>query len=120
MFGKSSSPLESVVNIVMLEANSLCPLFVLSFKIFKYNVPNCLVNSTESMNVMPLSVTKQINVKWDKIDVRIIQLDKSLVQAIGEIKNVLIQLSYDRRLHQCINIVIVDISEAYGVLLSRD
>ena len=37
------------------------PAFLLTFEIFNYNVHNCLVDSGASINVMPLSVCKQIN-----------------------------------------------------------
>ena len=37
------------------------PTFLLTFEIFNYNVNNCLVDSGASVNVMPLSVCKQIN-----------------------------------------------------------
>lgn len=43
-----------------------------------------------------------------------------LLSFLGELKNVTILLSSYQRVHQCINIVIVDILEAYNVLLSRD
>jgi len=54
-----------------------------------------LVDSGASMNVMPLLVAKKINAEWDKIDAQIFQLDKSLVQAMGELKIVIICLSFD-------------------------
>ena len=38
---------------------------------------------------------------------------------MGELNNVIIRLSSDSRVHQCIDIVIVDIREYYGLLLSR-
>lgn len=69
---------------------------------------------------MPLFLAKKINAKWDKTNAQTIQLDRSLVQAIVELVNSLIRLSFDHRVHQCINIVIADIPEDYNVLLSRD
>jgi hypothetical protein len=38
----------------------------------------------------------------------------------GELKDVLIRLAFYPRVHQVIDIVIVDILESYGLLLSRD
>lgn len=69
---------------------------------------------------MPLSFCKKLNIRREKNDARIIQLDRSQVPAIGELNNVIIRLSSDSRVHQCIDIVVVDIPEAYGLLLSRD
>lgn len=57
---------------LMLEANTLCPLFFLTFEIFNYNVHNCLVDSGASVSIMPLFVAKKINDKWDKVDAHII------------------------------------------------
>ena len=37
------------------------PTFLLTFEIFNYNVHNCLVDPGASVNVIPLSVCKQIN-----------------------------------------------------------
>ena len=37
------------------------PPFLLTFDIFNYNVHNCLLESGESINVMPLSISKRIN-----------------------------------------------------------
>ena len=69
---KSFGSLEYVVNVVTLDANTLYPPFLLTFENFNYNVHNCLVDSGASVNIMPLSVAKKINAKWDKIDAQII------------------------------------------------
>ena len=42
------------------------------------------------------------------------------VITIGELKNVLIRLSSKPKVHQVIDIIVVDILEVYGLLLSRD
>jgi hypothetical protein len=39
---------------------------------------------------------------------------------IGEFKNVLIRLSSNPKVHQIIDIIVVDIPEVYGLFLSRD
>ena len=39
---------------------------------------------------------------------------------MGELINILIHLSSESRVYQCIDIVIMDIPETYGFLLSRD
>ena len=51
---------------------------------------------------------------------KIIQLDKSHVKVFRELKDVLIRLSSNSKVHQTIDIIIVDILEAYGVILRRD
>lgn len=121
--GPSKSPrsFTSVLNVLrMEEANSHCPPFLLSFEIFNFIAHYCLVDSGASVNAMPLSIAKQINVQWSSTNAQIIQLDRTCVPAIGELRDVIIQLSSDERVHQCNNIVIVDIPEAYGLLLNKD
>ena len=81
---------------------------------------NCLVDSGASSNVMPLSVCKRINGQPIPSPSQIIQLDRSVVKVIGEMKDVLIRLSADPRVFQFIDIMVVDIPETYGLILSRD
>jgi hypothetical protein len=74
--------------------------------------------------LLPMSchtlVFQKINVVPTKSTTRIIQLDRSYVKVMGELKDVMIRLASDPRVHQVIDIIVVDISEAYGLLLSRD
>ena len=51
---------------------------------------------------------------------KIIQLDRSHVKVFEEIKDVLICIASNSKVHQRIDIIVVDIPEAYGVILSRD
>lgn len=70
---KSLGTLAIVLNMLcMEEENSLCPPFLLSFDVFNFNVHNFLVDSSESMNVIPLSIAKTINAQWSKKSVHII------------------------------------------------
>lgn len=110
----------SIMNVVNTNSRGSTPPFLLSFNIFNFNVHNCLIDSGASTNVMPLSIWKKLNIRLEKTETRIVQLDKSQVPVIGELNSVLIRLSSDSRVHQCINIVIVDIPEAYNFLLSWD
>lgn len=48
------------------------------------------------------------------------KLDRMNVKVIGELKDVLIQMVAKPQYTQVIDIVVVDIPEAYGMLLSRD
>lgn len=104
----------------MEEENSSCPPLHLSFETFNHNVHNCLVDSSAVANIMPLSIAKKINAQWNETSTQIIQLDQALVPTIGEMRDVIIRLSQDGRVHQCINIVVVGIPEAYSLLLNRD
>jgi hypothetical protein len=39
---------------------------------------------------------------------------------MGELKDVMIRLASNSKVHQVIDVIVVDISEAYGLILSRD
>ena len=47
-------------------------------------------------------------------------MDRTNVKVIGEMEDVLIHLSSNDKLCQFIDIVVADIPEAYGLVLSRD
>ena len=96
------------------------PLFLLTFEIFNRNVHNCMVDSSASSNVMPLSVCQKINAEVQPSSLKIIQLDRTNVKVIGELKNVLFRLSSNPKVHQIIDIIVVDIPEVYGLFLSQD
>ena len=50
---------------------------------------------------------------------KIIQIDRSQVKVFGELKDVLIRLSSNSKVHQTIDIIVLDIPETYGVILSK-
>jgi hypothetical protein len=96
------------------------PPFLLTFEIFNRNVHNCMVDSSASSNVMPWFVCQKINAEVQPSNLKIIQLDRTSVKVIGELRNVLIRLSSNPKVHQVISIIVVDILEVYGFFLSRD
>ena len=69
---------------------------------------------------MPLLVCRKINGQPTSYSCIINQLDRTTVKVVGEMKDVLIRLSTDERVLQIIDIMVVDILEAYGLILSRD
>ena len=81
---------------------------------------NCLVDSGASANVMPLSVCKRINKKPKPSNGKIIQLDRTTIKVVGEMEDMLIRLYVDGRVCQFIDIMVVDIPESYGLILSRE
>jgi hypothetical protein len=94
------------------------PSFLLTFEIFNRNLHNYLVDSGASSNIMPLSVCKKLNDVPLKIDKHVIQLDRTQVKFIRELKDVMIRILTHPTFLQVIDIIIVDILEAYGLLLS--
>jgi hypothetical protein len=96
------------------------PPFLLTFEIFNRNVHNCMVDSGASSNSMPWFVCQNINVEVQPSTLKLIHLDRTSVKVIGELRNVLIRLSSNPKVHQVIDIIVVDIPEVYGLFLSRD
>ena len=54
-----------------------------------------------------------------KSDKHVIQLDRTEVKFMGELKDVMIRIATHPKFVQVIDIIIVDIPEAYGLLLSQ-
>jgi hypothetical protein len=69
---------------------------------------------------MPLSICNKLNAIPLKSDKRVIQLDRTQVKFMGELKDVMIRMATHPKKFQVIDIIVVDIPEAYGLLLSRD
>ena len=96
------------------------PPFLLSFEIFNHNMHNFLIDSRESINVMPLSVCRRINGQPKPSTWNVTQLDRTNVKVVGEMEDVLIRLSSNEKVCQFIDIVVADIPKAFGLVLSRD
>ena len=79
-----------------------------------------MVDSSASSNLMPLSVCQKINAKVQPSSLKIIQLDRTNVKVIGELKNVLVRLCSDPKVHQIIDIIVVNIPEVYSLFFRRD
>ena len=94
--------------------------FLLIFDIFNQNIHNFLVDSRNSLNVMPYSVNKKLNAEPRMCKKNISQLDISHVKVLGELKYVLIHFDSNSKVHHTIDIILVDIPEAYGVIQRRD
>jgi len=69
---------------------------------------------------MPLKVYEEINVKHEPYGIQIIQLDRTRVKVIRELKMVLIRMSVNPKIHQTIDIILVDIPDNFDMILSRD
>ena len=81
------------------KSRSQTPPFLLTFGIFNQNVHNSLVDSGASSNVMPYLVCIKRNVEPQICKTKIIQLDRSNVKVMGELKDVLILLASNSKVH---------------------
>jgi hypothetical protein len=96
------------------------PPFLLMFEVFNRNLHNCLVDSGASSNMMPLSICKKLNFVPLKSDKHVIKLDRIQLKVMGELRDVMIRITTHPKFVQVIDIIVVDILEAYGLLLSQD
>jgi hypothetical protein len=69
---------------------------------------------------MPLAVCNKLGVIPLQSDKHVIQLDRTQVKVMGELKYVTIRIETHPNFVQIIDIIVVDIPEAYRLLLSRD
>jgi len=92
--------------------------FRLTFEVFNRNLHNRLVDSRESSNVMLMAICNKLGVFPLKNDKHVIQLDRTQVKVLGELKDVMIKVATHPNFMQVIDIIVVDIPEAYGILLS--
>ena len=115
----TNQPVEEKSELIKTMKTS-APPFLVTLEILNHNVHNCLVDSGSSTNVMPLIVCKKLNGQikptlWD-----VTQLDRTSVKVVGEMKNVMIQLSANKKICYFIDIIIADIPDGYGMILNRD
>ena len=66
-------------------SRSHTPPFLLTYEVFNKNLHNCLMDSGASSNILPKSVCAKLNIQPQKSIVRIVQLDRSQVEVIGEL-----------------------------------
>jgi len=120
--GQPHSGMVEATNVVLIgdRSNSDTPPFLLTYEIYNRNLPNCLIDSGASSNIMPASVCSKLNIEPQKFAIHIVQLDRTKVQVLGKINSVTITLSADPRVVQRIDILITDIPEFYGFILSKD
>jgi hypothetical protein len=79
-----------------------------------------MIDSRASSNVMPLIGCQKINAQMKPSKIKKIQLEITCIKVVGELTDIFIRLSSDHIVHHIIDIMIVDILEAYGLFLSWD
>ena len=114
-----NQPVEEKIDLIKIKKTS-APPFLVTLEMLNHQVHNCLVDSGSCMNVMPLVVCKKLNGQikptlWD-----VTQLDKTSVKVVGEMENVMIQLSANKKICHYIDIIVADIPDGYGMILNRD
>lgn len=94
------------------------PHFLTTIRIFGKNLHNCLFDLGSSANVMPLAICKALGITPTPLRRKVTQLDKTEINILGEMNQILIQIVVDLRI-QVIDIQVADIPDAYGIILGR-
>lgn len=71
-------------------------------------------------NVMPFEICKKLNLPLTTSPKKVTQVDKIEVKVIEMLPNTQIQIAFEPRMQQHIDIQVIDIPDSYGILLSRD
>jgi len=82
-------------------------------------VRNCMIDSGAAMNIMPITVMKELGMWVDTTFGRCYAMDNRSIPFIGIMRDVEIQLASYPEATYNIDITMVDIPPYYGMLLSR-
>lgn len=94
--------------------------FLLNFEVFNKNLRNHLVDYGASSNILPRTISANLNVQPQKSTVQIVELDRSQVEVVGELNHVTIRFSSNPKAYQAIDILVADLPEFYGLILNKD
>ncbi|XP_059078030.1 uncharacterized protein LOC131876608 [Cryptomeria japonica] len=87
------------------------PPFLLNLKICGNNLHNYLVDLGASGNLMLYSICQKLGLNLMRVNRKMVQLDKTEVNVIEELKDVYIELGVDPHISYYIDIQVVDIPE---------
>lgn len=74
------------MNASLYKGKTWTPPFLLSLRIFENNLHNDLLDSGASDYVVPFSICKKLGLNPVQTHKKVIQLDKTKVNAVGELK----------------------------------
>lgn len=95
---KSIVPEERKKPVVFYQGRDEPAPFLVSVRIFRKLLHNCLIDSGASSNVMPLKVCQRLGIVPLHTTKKVTQLDKTEVPVVGELNNIHMQLSADPRI----------------------
>lgn len=95
------------------------PPFYISLLLHDFTLHNCMLDSGASHNLMPLSIMKEINLQITKPYRDLYSFDSKRVKCVGLIKDVAVSLAQIPTKSIVMDVVVVDISARFGMLLSR-
>jgi hypothetical protein len=99
--------------------NNYNPPFYLSLGMDNLVLQNCMVDSRASTNVMSLKVMKQLGLKTIRPHGNVCGIDSKKVKFYGLIEDLEFYLVDFPHISILVNIVVIHVPDAWGMLLSR-
>ena len=93
--------------------------FYISLYINRCKLSNCIIDLGVSDNVMPYSIAKALDLNLTKVHGRCYSMDSKQVPLLGQIKDAQVALASHPERKLLLTILVADIPESYGLLLSR-
>jgi len=95
------------------------PPFFIYLHINDLILHNCMLDPRAATNVMPLKVMKQLGLKINRPCRRVCGIDSKRIEACGLIKDLQIHLVAHPQISLLMDVVVIDVPNAWGMLLSR-
>jgi hypothetical protein len=95
------------------------PPFYISLGMNDLHLNNCMLDSWDSTNVMSLKVMEQLGLKMNRPYINVCVIDSNRVKVYGLCENVEVFLIDFPHISLLMNIVVIDVPDAWGMLLSR-
>jgi hypothetical protein len=95
------------------------PLFYLSLGINGLHLNKCMLDSRASINFISLKVMKQLGLKTTQPYGNVCGIDSIRVNVLGVCEDVEVFLIYFPHINVLVDILVIDVPDAWGMLLSR-
>ena len=96
------------------------PLFYIDLEINQLILHNCMLDSRAKVNIMPLRVMEQLELRPSRQFNNICGMDSRPVKSEGVIKNLNMKLIAYPYIEINVNVLVLDIPDTWRMLLSRE
>ena len=106
-------------NIHLIRTNLGHDPFLLTLAIHYLLLHNCMLDSGASTNITSLKVTKQLNLNITRKYKNVCCFDSKTVEVEDLIKDLKVSLAMNKDVSLLMDVVVIDIPDVWGMLLSR-
>jgi hypothetical protein len=111
---------------ILLHAENICrksgkhaPFFI-SLMVNEFTLHNCMLDSGSTTNIMPLKVVQQLGLEISRPYKNVCGVDSKRITICGIIKDLRIILVVFPYMSLAMNVVVIDIRDVWGMLLSKE